>query len=293
VKVPDALQWWHDVPGGTAWLAGLPGRVEACIESWSLTVGEPLGGGAVALVLSATRADGAPAVLKLSFPGDEESEHEPDALTHWRGRGAVRLLDRDDARRAILLERVVPGTPLWDVGNDEEATAIAARVLARLHAAPVPETHPFRALRDAAADWARSIPVDWESSGRRFPRRLVDAAVDACETLGGGGAVVLHQDFHGANVLRSDGGWLAIDPKPLVGEPAFDAASLLRDRRWLLGRTDDVRRIRRRLDVLADVTGLDRERMRLWGIVHALAWGVSGRKVEPDMIRCAELLLDA
>ena len=105
---------------------------------------------------------------------------------------------------------------------------------------------------------------------------------------------MLHQDFHGGNVLYSDArGWLAIDPKPLVGDPAFDAASLLRDRRWLLGGSGDRRRIERRLDLLVETTGLDRERMRLWGVVHALAWGVSETTVEEDMVRCAELLAEA
>ena len=125
---------------------------------------------------------------------------------------------------------------------------------------------------------------------------MVDVAVDACRTLVGDGVdeTLLHQDLHGGNVLRSGAEeWLAIDPKPLVGDPAFDAASLLRDRRWLLGRGDDARRVRRRLDVLADVAGLDRERMRLWGIVHALAWGVSGGAAALDMLRSAELLQTA
>ena len=120
--------------------------------------------------------------------------------------------------------------------------------------------------------------------------------MDACRTLlrDPVGEVLLHQDLHGGNVLRFGADeWLAIDPKPLVGDPAFDVASLLRDRRWLLGGVDDTRRVRRRLDVLAEETGLDRERMRLWGIVHALAWGVSGRAADADMIRCAELLVRA
>jgi streptomycin 6-kinase len=296
VKLPDDLDFWHDVPGGTAWLVDLPSRVEACAESWSLTVGQPLGGGAVAFVLAATREDGTPAVLKLSFPEDEESEFEADALVHWDGHGAARLLERDDTRRALLLERAFPGTPLWEVEDDEEATAIAAGVLGRLHLVPVAPAHPFRSLGDAAAEWAETIPADWRATGRAFAGRLVDVAVDACASLNVDptDAVLLHQDFHGANVLRSGGdGWVVIDPKPLVGDPAFDAASLVRDRRWLLGGRDDAARIRRRLDLLAELTGLDRERMRLWGIVHALAWGVSGKGVLHDHVRSAELLAEA
>jgi streptomycin 6-kinase len=294
MRIPAALDWWRSVPGGAAWLDRLPGIVAACAERWSLEVGAPLEGGYVALVLSATAADGVPVVLKVSFP-EVESENESDALAFWSGRGAAALLEHDDADRAILLERIEPGTPLWQVEDDEGATAIGADVLRSLHREP-PDLHRFRALEEAAAHWAETIPADWRATACAYPAALVELAVDACRTLPAADAarVVLHQDFHGGNVLRSrERGWLAIDPKPLVGDPAFDAASLLRDRRWLLSSPDDGRRIRRRLDVLADSTGLDRERMRLWGIVHALAWGVVGGKLEGDMVRCAELLRGA
>jgi streptomycin 6-kinase len=103
---------------------------------------------------------------------------------------------------------------------------------------------------------------------------------------------VLHQDFHGGNVLRAEREpWLVIDPKPLVGEREFDAGSLTRDRRWLLGQPGDAARLRRRLDVLSAELDLDRERVRRWGIAHALAWGVSDDKVEADMIESARILV--
>jgi hypothetical protein len=108
-----------------------------------------------------------------------------------------------------------------------------------------------------------------------------------------GEAVVLHQDFHGGNVLRAAREpWLAIDPKPLVGEREFDAASYLRDRRELLVEPGASRLVSRRLDIFEAELGLDRERVRRWGIAHALAWGVSGHppKIEEDMIASARLL---
>jgi streptomycin 6-kinase len=292
MRIPAGLDWWRSVPGGAAWLDRLPTIVAACAEQWSLDVGAPFEGGKIALVLPAT-AGGERVVLKVSFP-DDESEHEADALAFWSGDGAAALLERDDSHRALLLERIEPGTPLWEI-DDERATAIGANVLRTLHR-EAPDRHSIRTLGEAAALWAERIPAGWRSTGRRYPMALVELAVDACRTLPGpdGARTLLHQDFHGGNVLRSrERGWLAIDPKPLVGDPAFDAASLLRDRRWLLGMPDDARRIRRRLDVLSESTELDRERMRLWGIVHALAWGVVGGKLEHDMVRCAELLADA
>lgn len=294
MRIPAELDWWGASPEGAAWLARLPEHGEACAERWALTLGEPLLGGNVSLVLAVVTEDGRPAVLKLSFPS-EESEHEADALGWWAGDGAAALLARDDARRALLLERLEPGTTLWSVEDDEQATAIGAEVLRALHRDP-PPTHPFRSLTGQAARWTESIPADWHSTGEVYPASLVEVAVDACRTLPGAGAgsVLLHQDFHGGNVLYSDArGWLAIDPKPLVGDPAFDAASLLRDRRWLIGGSGDRQRIERRLDLLVETTGLDRERMRLWGVVHALAWGVGAGKLEQDMVRSAELLAEA
>jgi streptomycin 6-kinase len=255
-------------------------------------VGETLVGG-VSFVCAVER-DGVPAVLKVNFPEDE-SEREPDALAHWDGRGAVRLLEYDEPRRALLIERCEPGSRLWEIEGDEEATRIAASVLAVLWKPP-PVDHDFIPLASVAAGWALELPRDWEALGRPFPRGILDEAVAACTELGAdqGEAVVLHQDFHGANLLRAEREpWLAIDPKPLVGEPEFDAASLLRDRRWLLGAAGDAARIRRRLDVLVAELGVDRERMRRWGIAHALAWGVSGRKLENDMVECARLLVAA
>lgn len=289
--IPESLRWWRSVPGGAEWLESLPAIVEACAERWSLRLGAPFEDGNVSLVVRAERADRTPAVLKVNFP-DEESACEPDALLLWDGRGAVRLLERDDERRALLLERCEPGSPLWEVEDDEEGARVAAAVLGSLWR-PVPEPGAFVALADTASRWAVELPRDWESAGRPFERRLVDEAVSACLELGGeqGDQVVLHQDFHGGNVLSATREpWLAIDPKPLTGEREFDAASLLRDRRWLLGGAEDVPRVRRRLDVLEDELGLDRERMRRWGIAHALAWGVSGRKIEPDMVECARIL---
>jgi streptomycin 6-kinase len=292
MKIPRGLEWWLRRAGGPEWLASLPSIVEWCAERWSLRVGAPLEGGNVSHVVAVELSDGTPAVLKINFP-DEESEHEPDALRLWDGQGAVRLLGYDEAVRTLLLERCEPGTKLWAVEDDEEATRIAADALRRIWRPPPPE-HRFRTLAEEAARWARDVRTDWEAMGEPFERRLVDEAAAACIELAGdqGEQVVVHQDFHGGNVLRAEREpWLVIDPKPLVGERAFDAGSLTRDRRWLLGQPGDAARLRRRLDVLTEELDLDRERIRRWGIAHALAWGFSADKVEEDIIESARLLV--
>jgi streptomycin 6-kinase len=221
-------------------------------ERWGLRLGGPLPGGNIALVLAAERADGTAAVLKVS-PPDPESDPEAEALACWDGDGAVRLLERDRDHRALLLERLVPGTSAWELDEDEATRAVAG-VLRRLAIEPS-RGHAFRPLADAAREWADAVP-EIRSTVEEL---LADPAPQA----------LLHQDLHGGNVLRRGGGWVAIDPKPLVGDPAFDVASLVRDRRPLR----DARVVSRRLDLLADELGHDRERMRLWSWVHAVAWG--------------------
>lgn len=290
MRIPAGLEWWRGENGGAGWLDGLPRLVERCAERWSLRLGEPFEPASVSLVVPAVLPDGTGAVLKLNFP-EPESEREADALAHWHGDGAVRLLAHDAEMRALVVERCEPGAPLWQVPDEDEANRIAASVLQRLWRQP-PPGHGFRHLADESARWAEELPRRWERLGRPFERQLLDEAVAALSELGPDQAeqVVLHQDFHGGNVLLSARGWLAIDPKPLVGEREFDAASLLRDRRWELSRLDAGRVVRRRLDLLASELGLDRDRMRRWGIAHALAWGVSDVKLEPDLIECARLL---
>jgi streptomycin 6-kinase len=288
IEVPERLGWWRDRTGGAAWLESLPQLAEECAERWSLRLGEPFGQGHVSLTAPATRSDGGQAVLKLNFP-EEESAYEADALTHWRGEGAVRLLEVDRKRNALLIEHAGPGTSLWEVEDDEEATVIAASVLARLWLRPPPDDHSFRLLSDEAERWTAQLRSDWEALGRPFEQRLVDAAAAAAGELAGSQAklAVCHQDLQGSNVLKAQREpWLAIDPKPIVAEPAFDVASLLRDRRWSIDRAI----IQRRLDLLAAELDLDRDRMQGWGLVHALHWGVGPDKIEPDLVECARLL---
>ena len=256
----------EEVRGGAAWIAELPRLAAECAEQWSLALEEPFDA-AFSLVIPAGDV-----VLKLNPPAEPESEHEAEAFERWDGGGAVRLLARDESRAALLVERCRPGTQLWAL-PDGEATEIAADVLEQLW---VPASEPFRRLEDQAARWADELPA------RGLDGDLVDRAVSFLREAGPSQRepVLLHQDLHGGNVLRSERGWLAIDAKPLVGEREFDVASLIRDRRPASKQT-----MERRLHYLVERLGLDAERTRGWAIAHALAWNGS-----PEMIECARRL---
>jgi streptomycin 6-kinase len=141
------------------------------------------------------------------------------------------------------------------------ALEIAADLMLRLWRPP-PSDGPFWTIADVAARWARELPD-------RYRGRLLEEALDAIEMLvpTQPELVLCHQDIHGGNILAAEREpWLLIDSKPIVAEPAYDTVAIVRDGMPPLAEA------RRRLDALSDLLGLDRERMRLWGLVKTLAW---------------------
>jgi streptomycin 6-kinase len=251
VDLPVALvnQWRHEPD----WLASLPDLVAECAAEWNLRPEAPFDT-PISLVVPAGDV-----VLKLNAPSHVEADTEADALEQWAGRGAVRLLARDDQRRALLVERCVPGTRLWDAGVDE--IAVVAELLPRLQVEIGPD-HAFALLGDEADRWAEEVPRRYSLADAPFERALLDAALDVYRSVDRSASRLVNQDLHGGNILRAEREpWLVIDPKPLVGERELEASALLRN-------TTEVTRW---LDALRDL-GLDRERARGWGIAHNLAW---------------------
>ena len=269
------------------WLERVPELVAECVEEWKLELGEPYEAGAAGYAVRAALTDGTPAVLKVIYP-HREAEHEADALERLAGNGAVRLLARDDARSAMLLERCEPGTALAENGG-EKALDVLVELLPR-HWVRVGE--PFRTLAEEAAWWIDDLPEQWEQSGRAIERCLVDAAVDALRSLSEsqGEQVLLNQDLHGDNVLAAEREpWLMIDPKPLVGEREFAVAPIVRSFELGSSKAD----VLYRLDRLTSELGLDRERARGWTIGQTMAWAFDSDYSETHLETVRWLLEDA
>jgi streptomycin 6-kinase len=258
-------------PAGVEWLERLPALVTEIERRWALSTGSPYPGVLANWVAPATLADDTPAILKLSFPGDKEFRTESEALRLFDGRGACRLLRLDRDRGAMLLERCEPGAPLTSVEDDERATAIAATVLRRLWRPP-PQEHCFPLV----SDWVRGF----ERLRRRYdggtgpmPAAMVEMAealfADLIPTQAE--PVLLHGDFHHENVLSARReGWLAIDPKGVVGEPAYDAATMLREPPGLAHDPHAGRILERRLEQLSEEVGLERDRLLRWALAQAV-----------------------
>ena len=220
--LPDGLRELGGHDPGRTWLARLPTLLEEVTENWQLRVGDAFPDASASLTVRAFTADGEPVVLKLQYP-HREADHEAAALARWDGNGAVRLLAHDPDRHALLLEPCEPGAPLFELEQDA-ALDVLVDLLPRLWQ---PSGRPFTSLADEAAHWAVTLPGVWASAGRPFERHLLDAALKTIGELSTsqGEQVLLHQDLHTGNVLSAAREpWLAIDPKPLLGEPELALA---------------------------------------------------------------------
>jgi streptomycin 6-kinase len=257
--VPERLvATWGGTPESRAWLDQLPNAIRELQARWALSLEAPFDSNEVscAWVAPAIRRDGSRAVLKLGIP-HMEAEHERQGLRFWAGDPTVRLLDADEALNAMLLERCEPGTVLRHLPEPEQDVIIAGllRRLWRTPAAP----HPFRPLAEMTAYWASETMADaanWPDAG------LVQEGLRLFDELSrpSPNDVLLATDLHAGNVLQAQREpWLVIDPKPFIGDPAYDATQHLLNCEERMRTAPDAT-IRR----FADLLEIDHERVRLW-----------------------------
>ncbi|MCP4360261.1 MAG: phosphotransferase [Chloroflexi bacterium] len=261
--------WGED---GRTWLIHLPTILSKIEKRWSLTVQNHFPNLSYNYAAPAIQADGTEIVLKVGIPRNELGT-EIEALRLYNGRGMVRLLDADADEGVLLLERLRPGTLLSDTAeDDDEVTRIAANIMRQLWQM-VPPQHSFPSV----ADWGQGLHEmrDYcdEFSGV-FPQRLVDTAVVLYDDLLASSAtpVLLHGDLHHFNILTAERQpWLAIDPKGVVGEPAYEVGALLRNPVPDIYTRPHLKRVQaRRLDILAEMLSLDRQRLQAWSMSQAV-----------------------
>ncbi|MBW3632055.1 MAG: hypothetical protein KY456_03405 [Chloroflexi bacterium] len=234
--------------------------VDEYLASWNLTPdGEPLT--TQTSILLPVRSEGRPVMLKIATEAEERRGAE--SMVWWSGDGAARVLAHEGD--ALLLERAQGGASLVEMardGRDDEASRIMCRVAARLHAPRngqtpptlVPLTRWFAELEPAASRYGGIL-----SQAAVTARVLLDEPRDV---------VVLHGDIHHGNILDfGSRGWLAIDPKHLVGERGFDFVNILRNPDAHIALK--LGRFSRQVAVIAEAANLDRVRLLQWTLAFA------------------------
>ena len=332
---PDLSLRYGGSSTGRDWLASLPRLIRHGLDQWQLELdlapgALPWSGHGAIVVPVRLRADSgagteakvretgtaageatgeaAPraAVLKIAYPHDEALV-EPQALALWRGHGAVRLLAHDAGAGALLLERLDAVRSLQDVPVDE-AVPVWGGLVRRLSLVPDgrPEWQDFDHVAARAEQWSDELPESWERLGRPFPRWLLEAALEVCQTRGAvgrrsGADVLVHTDLHFLNILarlhgeerqggggEPAGGWASIDPQPMIGEAEFAVAPLLWNRIGELSRADPERGLRERCRDFSVAAGLDAEVARQWSLareVENALWYASKPRHGGDLAR--------
>ncbi|MET0788781.1 MAG: aminoglycoside phosphotransferase family protein [Cellulomonas sp.] len=284
---PDIPAILHDgvgrTPAGRAWIERLPDLVGRAVRRWGLTLGPPFVSGAASWCAPGTTAEGRSVVLKVSFPHDEARD-EVVALRAWHGLGVPELLGADARDWALLLERVQPGTPLADAtGTPQERLEVGAAVARVLWA--VPDVPPVPLLADVCAGWAGLL--EDRADRHDADHGLVSEAAELLRTLPGDGTALVHGDLNPGNVLDGGGRWLAIDPKPMRGDPAYDLWPLLEQVDDPFAHADPVRVLRARVQRVAGE--LDPARIGAWGFARCTesalwVWDVLGDEPEARRI---------
>lgn len=260
---------------GQEWLENLPKLITYCEERWKLKVLDDPFELSYNFVAAAVFSDGSELVLKLSVPSqDFLYELETLKLFNHHNRKMVQLLDYDEEKGIILLERLKPGQMLSTIDDDEVATRIAANILKELWI-PVKSdsTLPTTKNREASLITLKKenpnglgpISASLLEEAEYFFKKMNETSTQS---------YLLHGDLHHYNILSKRNSWMLIDPQGLIGEREYDLIQYLLNK---LPEEGCKEVIKKRIDIFADELGLNKERILMWGIAHSIlstAWSV-------------------
>jgi streptomycin 6-kinase len=268
-------------PGVAGWCDDVPSLVESVAARWHLRVRRALPAGGTSVLFDCRVRDGVSVVLKLT-PDHAIAAGEAAALEAWADSAhVVRLLDADLDRGVLLLEFIEPGIPLSEDPGGWDLPELAPLLTDLWSPRPWTAVDAVPQLRDRVQflfDLTRRRLVHLPDVSRILPPELLESSRGRALVLAGGGSAgLVHGDLHPGNVLRADRGLVAIDPRPCVGDRAFDAID------WVLGQAASRRDVDQRIDRLAeDIPAVDPDRVLAWCQATAvlLAAGVLRRDVE-------------
>jgi streptomycin 6-kinase len=240
--------------------------IEAAMGRWRLVPDGPVRTTPTGFVAFVRQGSDRRVLKIIGFDPDEANSAA--VLGHYGGRGAVEAIAHRG--RAILLERIEPGHHLTDLvvaGNDDAATIAVCEVMRALHRGD-PPIGPFATVET----WGESF-ADHQRAGGPLPAATVDRArgIYAELSRSQGPRFVLHGDLHHDNVLYDAArGWLAIDPKGVIGEAAYETGAMLRNptEETALFATPAV--IDRRVRILCERCAFDRARVLGWCFSQAV-----------------------
>lgn len=253
---------------GEQWLAQLPDIVARLTAHWNLTNIHPVDNMTFNYVAKATTNNQQAVVLKISCDAETIS-YERQALQHFAGNGSIQLLDYHETEHALLLQQALPGVTLKSFyeTNPDYVMDSYVDTMHKLHSNPLLNSHGFQHIRD----WLKEIDALAPEAG--CPAYLLKEAIPLKNALLDSMTeeVFLHGDLHHDNILQNGKTWVAIDPKGVIGEPAFEIAAF--DFMYIseLANTKDLKNVlSSRIALLAEKAKIDPQRINDWVFVRLI-----------------------
>jgi len=275
---------------GGKFLAVLPFLIRETSQRWGLTDVQPVSNLSYNFVAFAKRGK-EDVVLKVGVP-NRELTSEISALKLFNGDGACQLLEYDEERGLLLLERLKPGIMLAELEDDDECTNIAAEVMQRIWRTPHTGNN-FIQLSDWF-DGLKRIRPHFNGGTGPFPKKLLERVESFLpELFADKNVKLMHGDFHHFNILSSERGWLVIDPKGVIGPVGYEVGPLMLNP-WnsFSDRISFRVRAEKRVSILSERLGWKRESIIHWSTAHAVLsawWSIEDNEDESYALECAKI----
>jgi streptomycin 6-kinase len=278
---------------GKVWLTDVESTMQFCEKEWKLQIEGPVSNLSYNYVLHAKAANGTPVMLKLGVPSFDFT-NEIRTLKVYGGKGCARLLKADEERGAMLLEKLLPGTMLY-MEKDEKAAVHKFMEVWKAIRRPVPVECQSPTILDWASGLGRYNNMHENGDGP-IEARYIEVAqayfAELTETTEG--MELLHGDLHHENILYDDKkGWLAIDPKGVIGDPYFDLISFMTNH--LLNKENPKGLLEQRVKWISEGLLLDRERLLKAAIAMSIlsaCWGLEDQAEWEESYTCAKWFME-
>lgn len=282
---------------GEEFLQKLEGKIHTYANKWELTIEEHFENLSYNYVTRALDQNGKPVILKLGVP-NYDFTNEVKALAAYDGNGCVSLFREDAEYGAMLLESLFPGNMLFEE-NEKVAIEEFAKVWKAIRR-PAPAQGSAGWTYPSIMHWSQGLDryMEMKNEDQPFSIDLVLKAKSLFQDVTNttSGLELLHGDLHHENILYSDRyGWIAIDPKGVIGDPYFDLTSFLVNH--LFDSDNPKELLRLRIESLIDLLQLDPERFLKASFAMAVlyaCWGVEDNIIEDALntYQCALWLLE-
>jgi streptomycin 6-kinase len=279
---------------GENFLAALPFLLDEVCQRWGLSDVHAVPNLSFHFVAFAKR-DGQDVILKMGIPNPELTS-EMTALKLFNGDGACRLLESDEERGLLLLERLKPGKMLSELEDDDERTNIAADVILNMQrrGGVTPLLQDKFIKLSYWFEGLKKIRSHFNGEMGPFPKELLEQVESFLPELFADQNIgLMHGDFHHFNILSSERGWLIIDPKGVIGPVGYEVGPLMiNPGNRISDRSSFKVQAEKRVSILSERLGWEREKIIKWSTAHAVLsawWSIEDNMEYEYALECARI----